>query len=183
LAWAVGQDRRTNGGWAMPVTPASWNGRHIEQHDFGSRLLFQHATQDKPSLAGFAHPQYLIHRIHCERHLTELREVWDGRLWANETPTDRERLVMSTLQHGVWEYERAGMGVRPIRFLEDDRIGRGIADREVTWTLHETDDDWKLMVKGMDGKPTFSARLALDGTWRGRWYEYEQCKVVLRRAT
>ncbi len=59
LAWAKCQEMGINKGWAMPHTPAGWNGKHIEQHDFGSRVLFQHATQDKPSLKGFAHPHHL----------------------------------------------------------------------------------------------------------------------------
>lgn len=179
LAWAKCQDMRFSGGWAMPSHPCQWNGKHIEQYDFGSRLLFQHATQDKPSRAGFAHPHHLIHRDHCERHLADLRAKWDGTLWVNTAPTESERQAMRGLMARTWTYSRVGLGERPVRFLEDNRIGKGLAKCEVSWSVFDTPRGPKLIVTDIDGKPTFRARPRPDGTWAGEWFEHERCPVLL----
>src|SRR5262249_19575600 len=59
--------------YAMPRTPAGWQHKCILQHDFAGRLLFQHVTQDKPALAGYASGGYLRNERECHAHLAELR--------------------------------------------------------------------------------------------------------------
>lgn len=180
LAWAKCQDMGINRGWAIPKTPAGWNGKHIEQHDFGGQVLFQHATQDKPSLTGFAHPHHLIHREHCERHLEDLRRRWDGRLWANDDPSPEEMVWVRELMTRTWEYERVGLGKRNLRFVSDGRVGLGLGKCEVSWAVFDSKQGPKLMISDVEGKPTFSAIRNDRGEWHGRWFEHERCPVVLR---
>ena len=82
---------------------------------------------------------------------------------------------MDRLRGRLLDYERVGMGSRPLRLLEDDRVGLGGARCEFGWSVL----DGVLAVTDVDGRPTFLAREGADGVWRGRWLEHERCEVVL----
>ncbi len=170
LAWAKCGSR-----WAMPVTPAGWLWRSILQHDFGGRVLFHHACQDKPSLQGYSFPGHLPNQAACDAHLADLRRLWSGRLWVNDDPSAADRAAIERLRGRVFDYERVGLGRRPLRFLEDDRIGRGAARCEFGWSVL----DGSLAVTDCDGRLTFLAREGEDQIWHGRWLEHERCEVVL----
>jgi hypothetical protein len=170
LAWA-----KCGTPWAMPETPAGWLHRSILQHDFDGRVLFHHACQDKPSLAGYAARGHLPNEAACDAHLAELRRLWSGRLWANASPSPADGAVIEWLRGRAFDYHRVGLDRRELRFLEDDRIGRGAARCEFGWSVL----DGMLAVSDCDGKPTFLAREGADGVWRGRWLEYERCAVEL----
>jgi hypothetical protein len=170
LAWAKCGTR-----WSMPETPAGWLERSILQHDFEGRVLFHHACQDKPALTGYSGRGHLPNQPACDAHLEKLRRLWSGRLWANDDPTQQEQHINHRLRGRTFDYHLIGLGRRPLRFLEDDRIGLGAARCEFGWSVL----DGVLAVSDCDGKPTFLAREGSDGVWRGRWLEYEKCEVVL----
>lgn len=183
LAGAKVQDMLGRAGWAMPSHPVRGNHCLLEQHDFNGRLLFQHCTRNKPSLAGFPHPDRLIHRQECERHLARLREMWDGQLWSNPSPTPTELEIMDDLKRGTWRYERVGLGERPLRFLSDSTIGYGKAKCEIGWDVFEDTSGLgaKLIVKSLEGGVTFICRRVAADRWEGEWLEHERCKVILER--
>jgi hypothetical protein len=170
LAWA-----KCGTPWAMPPTPAGWIHPCILQYDFGGRVLFYHACQDKPSLDGYAFGHAIPHVGNCDAHLGELRRLWSGRLWVNADPEPADRAIMGRLRGQVFDYHRVGLSRRPLRLLEDDRVGRGAAFCEFGWSVL----GGTLAVTNCEGRPTFLAREGPDGVWRGRWLEHERCAVEL----
>ena len=170
LAWA-----KCGRPWAMPATPAGWLHPGILQHDFGGRVLFFHACQDKPSRAGYATRGRLPNQAACDGHLAALRRVWSGRLWGGDDSSASDRALVRRLRGRLFDYERVGLERRPLRLLRDDRVGLGAAHCEFTWGVV----DGTLAVSGVDGRPTFLAREGTDGSWRGRWLDHERCEVVL----
>jgi hypothetical protein len=174
LAWA-----KCRTPWAMPEMPAGWAHPSILQHDFEGRLLFFHACQDKPSLQGHAHAHSLPNPSFYAEHLALLRRLWSGRLWNNDQPTISDQEISERLRGRLFEYERVGLDRRQMRFLEDDRIGRGAARCEFGWTVI----DGNLAVTDCDGRLTFLAQEEAGGVWRGAWVVHERCEVVLTPLT
>lgn len=154
------------------------------QHWVDGSPLFQHGTRNKPTAQGYPHPDAVLPRTHCEKHLQTLRSVWNGRLWQNDTPTEQERLLMSDLMSRIYLYERVKMDKRPMRFLEDHRIGRGLAGLETDWNVFSIDGRHTLVISGMNGTPTCLLDYHNEeGVWRGRWLQHERCEVVLSPLT
>jgi hypothetical protein len=170
LGWA-----KLNAPYALTKHQAGWNGGSIIQHDFAGTPLFEHGAQNKPTLGGYPKPECLRHRAECESHLADLRERWSGRLWDNPHPSQMERELRDSLIGQRFVYRRIGLGEREIRLLEDDRIGRGLARCEVSWSIVGD----RLVISDLDGKPTLFAQRTPDGVWRGEWIEFERCAVEL----
>jgi hypothetical protein len=167
--------------YAMPQRGAGGNPASLFQHDFAGQVLFQHLTRNKPSLSGYPSPGSLLKRDECERHLAELREIWHGRLWHQTDPSPKEEAWRKSLEGRVFRYEREGLGGRPLRLLEDGRIGRGLAKLEVNWSVWDEGDRPLLMVTSLDDVPTMALRPdpARPDGWRGRWLEHERCVATL----
>jgi hypothetical protein len=174
LAW-----KKCGTDWAMPDTPAGWNGRAILQHDLDGGLLFEHACQNKPGLGGYPDPGFLTNPGECDDHLTALRKAWGGRLWTNDAPDAVEGEVIDRLVGCLFEYRRLGLDARQLRLLEDARVGRGAARCEFGWSVMSDAAGPVLSLTDLDGKPTALLRESGDGVWRGRWLEHERCEVEL----
>jgi hypothetical protein len=170
LAWS-----KCGTAWAMPETPAGWMGGSILQHDFEGRVLFYHACQDKPSLAGYSRRGYLPNEAACDGHLAELRRLWPGRLWVSDNPAAADRAVAARLRGQSFDYHRVGLDRRRLDLLEGGRVGCGGARCEFGWSVL----DGVLAVVSVEGAPTFLARECAGGVWRGSWLEHERCEVVL----
>jgi hypothetical protein len=171
LAWA-----RCGAPYAMPPKAAGWNGGAILQHDLAGRLLFEHGAQNKPTLAGYPKGrECLTNPGQCLAHLDELRRLWNGRLWQPEVPIGDDADTAARLLGRAFRYRRVGIDERVLRFVEDNRIGRGLARCEVSWAVV----GGTLCVSDIDGKPTFFATENGDGSWHGQWLEHERCKVEL----
>lgn len=174
LAWA-----RLGSNWAIPRQGPGGNQASLIQHDFQGRQLFQHCTRNKPTLNGFPSPGSLIPRAECEAHLAELRSLWSGRLWQHDDPTPEERAIRDGLVGRVFVYEREGLDARPMRLLDDQRIGRGLMKMEVGWDVFIDEAGPLLMISSLEGAPTAMLRPAEAGAWSGRWLDYERCPVSL----
>jgi hypothetical protein len=166
-------------GYAMTRHAAGGNDCSLFQHDFSRRVAFQHCTRNKPDLHGFPNWGGLINRAHCEKHLEELRQNWNGRLWDNQSPTLEERAHIVRLVGKLFQYERIGLGGRPLRLLQDGAIGLGRERCEANWSLFRYDGQTMIVISSIDGVPTMTLREQADGTWRGRWLEHERCEVAL----
>jgi alpha 1,2-mannosyltransferase len=168
----------TPGNYAMPTKPAGWNGGAILQHDFSGAVLFEHCVRNKPSLDAFPHGRdCLTHADHCIRHLAELKQKWSGKLWSTPVPSAVDAATTASLLHKTFLYRRLldEPDEREIRFLEDNRIGKGGARCEFGWSVI----GGVLAVSDCDGAVTFLARKGGDGVWRGRWESHEKCEVEL----
>lgn len=175
LAWA-----RLNTNWAMPQRGAGGNQGSLFQHDFEGNILFQHCTRNKPSLSGYPSNGHLLKPSEYEQHLEDLRNRWDGKLWVNLDPNEWEKDLLSKVTGRVFRYVREGLDERPMRLLEDGRIGRGLAKLEVGWQVFQPnpDQDPVMIISDLDGCPT--AKLTLKGdVWEGKWLQHEQCPCKL----
>jgi len=177
LAWhKVAQVRERPVQYVLPRNGAGWNGGAILQHDLDGGVLFEHGAQNKPDLHNYPHGHgCLSHPSECHGHLDELRRLWSGRLWHNEEPMGADAGTVARLLGRTYLYRRVGLGERAIRFLEDNRIGRGADRCEFSWSIV----DGVLAVGDLDGKPTFLAREDSNGSWHGEWLEHERCRVEL----
>jgi Mannosyltransferase putative len=160
--------------WAMPETPAGWLHPSILQHDFEGRVLFFHACQDKPSLAGYSHGDALPHHFAYQQHLQQLRHVWSGHVSLAET-TGTDWSVKDRLCGQVFDYQRVGLDCRQLELADGGNIGKGAASCEWIWNVVQG----QLEVRGRNGRLTFRAKVDEAGCWRGDWLEHERCSVVL----
>lgn len=170
LAW-----QRCGSDYAMPDHAAGWNGGAILQYGFKGELLFEHGAQNKPDLNDYPREGCLTHPGEIADHLKELREKWGGRLWENNEPTPEEQATTFRLEGKTFLYRRIGLGERTLRFVQDGRIGRGMAKCEVSWSVL----GHILAVGDIDGKPTMLLQEGPDGVWRGDWLDHEKCAVEL----
>jgi hypothetical protein len=175
LAWA-----KFNTPYVLPKRGPGWNGGAILQHDLSGRLLFEHCCQNKPTMQGYPKKKKLTHEGECEGHLARLREQWSGKLWE---PAMSEQgtaaAIVADLRSRTFLYRRLGLGERELRFLEDNRIGRGAARCEFSWSIVMEEAVPVLAVHDIDGTPTMLLRPSEDGVWRGRWLAHEKCEVEL----
>jgi hypothetical protein len=184
LAWSV-----LGTHYAIPRHGPGGNDASLYQYDFSNNLLFQHLTRNKPSLSGYPSPGSVLKRDECEKHLQELNNKWNGKLWHQIEPTEIETQWKKQLEGMIFLYERKGLGIREIRFLEDNRIGRGADKCEFSWNIWEKDKKPFLVISSIEGKPTFTAipennnfNSIFDiNNWAGKWLEYEQCEITLKR--
>lgn len=175
LAWA--KLRRS---YAMPSTAAGWSDRAILQHDFSSRLIFQHACQDKPSLQGYGGRGYLINQDQCDSHLDDLRGRWSGQLWHQALPDKQDRNLTQAMIGKDFSYQRMGFGPpRLMRFWPDERIGVGHDKCEDGWNVFSCQGESILVIRHRDGQVTALLTLCQDGIWRGQWLEHEKCLVEI----
>lgn len=175
LAWA-----RLGTNWAIPQRGPGGNQASLFQHDFAGNVLFQHCTRNKPSLAGYPSPGHLLCPGECQKHLDELRSLWNGRLWTNTDPTESEVRLTRNLEGQIFVYERVGLDRRQIRLVQDGRIGRGLARMEVGWSVfHRNGDAPRLVLTSLEDVPTATLTQQPDGSWRGQWLEHERCEVTL----
>lgn len=174
LAWA-----RLGSNWSIPQRGPGGNQASLIQHDFTGRQLFQHGTRNKPSLSGYPSPGSLLSRAECESHLAELRAKWSGKLWQNISPTPAEADAIADVLGRVFIYERKGHDSRPMRLLEDGRIGRGLAKMETSWNLFLDARGPMIVLSSIDDEPTAVFRKNGDGGWHGRWLCYERCECTL----
>lgn len=174
LAWA-----RLGTNWAIPQRGPGGNQASLFQHDFGGNVLFQHCTRNKPGLSGYPSPGSLLRQAECEAHLARLRDLWHGKLWFNDAPTQEELAWMERLEGQVFTYERKGLGSRPLRLLADGRVGRGLARLEVGWAVFVAGGKPLLVLSSLEDVPTAMLELQPDGSWRGQWLEYERCECSL----
>lgn len=178
LAWA-----RLGSNWAIPPKGPGGNQASLIQHDFSGRLLFQHCTRNKPTLRGYPSPGSLLRRRECDAHLAELRSLWHGKLWHNDKPTPEEQEWIRGLEGRLFTYERLGLGARPMRLVQDNRIGRGLERMEVSWNLFSDGSGPMLVISSLENEPTAVLRPDGKGGWRGRWLSYERCECVLTPVT
>lgn len=174
LAWA-----KLNRGYSMPPHGVAWNGAALLQYDLErpGNLLFEHCVQNKPTLHAFPHGEAcLTNPGECLGHLAALRQKWNGRLWSPDAPTsEADAALVAGMIGRRFTYRRLGLGERTLRFLEDNRIGRGMGKCEVSWCVV----GGTLAVLDIDGHPTFFAKPDEFGRWRGRWEQHEKCEVEL----
>lgn len=167
--------------YAMPSRMPAGNGSSLIQYAFDGQAMFQHCTRNKATMQGFPAPGSILSRKECLGHIDDLCSRWSGRLWQNDSPSPEELQAEADVKSGVWTYERVGLGERPMRFLEDHRIGRGMAKCETDWSVWVDGDESLLAISDIDGAPTCILRRRGKDEWAGRWLRYEQCDVILRR--
>lgn len=173
-------------GWAKMGTPyglpqqaAGWNGGAIMQHDLQGALLFEHCAQNKPDLDGYPKkrrnlPACLTNSGECLGHLHRLRDLWDGQTWGS-TGDEEDAAITESLIGKTFLYKRIGLGERPLRLLEDNRIGRGGARCEFGWAIQ----GGRLAVSDVDGRLTMVLDRRPDGVWVGNWEEHEKAAVEM----
>ena len=164
--------------YAITHQAAGWNGGAIMQHDMDGALLFEHCAQNKPDLDGYPKrrgdlPSCLSNPGQCKAHLESLKAQWDGRIWDGSEGEDLE--VADGMVGKTFLYKRIGLGERPIRFLEDNRIGKGADRCEFSWGIQ----GGSLAVSGIDGRLTMLLNKRPDGIWVGAWEEHEKAAVLL----
>jgi hypothetical protein len=175
LAWA-----KLGSNWAIPLRGPGGNPASLVQHGFSGAELFQHNTRNKPDINGFPSPGSLRNRIECLGHLAELRKVWDGKIWY-QGESDSNHPFAQRAVGKTYTYRRIGLDERPMRLLEDDRVGRGLGRLEVSWRVYTQAGKTLLVLFDIDNAPTAVLEYAEDGNWRGRWLDHERCEVELIR--
>lgn len=169
LAWA-----KLGTNWAIPQRGPTGNQGSLFQHDFENRVIFQHCTRNKANLSGYPSPGHLINRDICQKHLIELREKWEGKLWYTDNPLPEDKATIDSIIGKFFIYKRLGKDERIIRFVDDGRIGKGMARLEVVWSVM---GDY-LVIGDVDYRPTCILKKEGD-LWKGKWLEYERCEVEL----
>lgn len=166
--------------YAMPARDPGWDVHTIVQWDFDSdRVWFQHRCQDKWRLGGNNRKNNsLANEDLCFQLCRELGEVWSGVPWSNSQPTLAEQEVISSLLNAEFEYERVGYDKRTIRLGINNFVSEGRAECEERWWVNMVDSEPVLTLSRID-RPTCHLRKFDDGSWNGRWLEFEKMPVKL----
>ena len=175
LAWA-----RLGTNWAIPGKGPGGNQASLIQHDFAGRQILQHCTRNKPSLAGYPSPGHVVRIRECTEHLESLKAQWSGKLWHNDNPTPEEMALKVSLEGKLFTYERVGIDSRPMRLLQEGRIGRGLAKLEVGWEVFIDENKMpSIIITSIDGAPTAILSKNDGEDWNGKWLQYERCECRL----
>ena len=81
---------------------------------------------------------------------------------------------------GRWIYERVGYDQRRMAFCPNGSIGLGAAGMELFWDIRRIDGILSLDIQSQESLTCRLTRGA-DGVWRGRWEDFEQMPIELRR--
>ena len=164
------------------MVPGTPNGDAGSLHQcWNGRPVFQHCTQNKPGLHGYPRFGLIVNRGHIADHLVELRYLWHGRLWHNESPNAAEAKLLSGMIGRDYIYSRTGLDSRPLRLLSDNTVSyrRGMARCEAGWSVFVRHGETRLVLSDVEGSPTAVFRQDGRGGWKGRWLQYEQCECSL----
>jgi hypothetical protein len=163
--------------WTQPDPAWGPTGPVVLQAGFDGNLIFQHRNWPKWYAFGenARYPGFL-YESECLEFLSQLRELWDGKISNSKLPFPPKDLEKGVV--GRWyRYIRVGDRERLFEFFPDHHVG-GADEYERNW-----------MVTNVDGKPVMelgneervTCRLAqdADGVWRGRWNFNEGFPVEL----
>ena len=118
--------------------------------------LFQQAVED--------------HRSNC-RHKT-----WVPFNIASKSPD--ERLLAESVTAHPFEYCRVGFDQRKIRLMPNGRVGLGAGGRELYWDVKIEKAGRFLEIYSGEAL-TCRLKQQPDGSWRGRWTEFEKMPILL----
>jgi hypothetical protein len=175
MAWLrLGQN------FAMTAHPPLFRHGVLNQRDFHGRTIFQHRNGAKWSY-GSGNPQIPDFELEAECFdlLTELREVWNGRVFNPPDMSAPAHGVAASLQKIEWfDYLQTGSVEKKLQLLPANRIGAGRGENEFYWWVEE---DAQGMVLALEGRRRLACRLrpALDGSWVGRSLELEAWETHL----
>jgi hypothetical protein len=172
--------RRLGSDYAMPARPPGWNIHTIVQYGFDNEIVFQHRCQDKWARSGNRRNDSLANEQLCFDLVEELFKQWTGKLWHNPRPTEAEQATIDSLTGRRFLYRRVGHDERPLILGPGGRVDEGAAECEVRWDVNQVDGEPVLTISRED-RPTCHLRRNGDGTWRGKWLEFERMPVELLR--
>jgi len=119
----------------------------------------------------------------CLQFLSELREVWDGRVMPSGqamplAQSQEEQQAIEGLVVRTYDYHRVGHDRRPMSFLPDGIIGKGAPGCELYWRIRTTEGNVVLEIYS-ESDLTCELRRNGDGAWTGRWLRFEQMPIEL----
>ena len=150
------------------------------QHDFDGRRIFQHRNQAKWVLLGRNQPiEGFVHEDRCLEYLTDLRRLWDGRIFHPPDRSAAAKAAEAALVEERW-FRCTFLSARtvPIEFLSGHRL-RGRAPGGSAWHVADGADGFELVVN-TDGRETERLRQDSDGVWRGRQLVRERVPVEIQ---
>lgn len=174
LAW-----RRLNYRYGMPQYWPHWDLHTALQYDFKGEIIFAHRNNDKWKLNGNAIGTGRIpYERDCFELIKKLAETWNGNIWENVKPTDDECATMKALYDRTFFYHRIGHDARLIELLPKNKIGKGQAEYESTWSIFHIDGKIRLTISGKNS-PTCFLYPTKGGRWKGHWLVNERMPIEL----
>lgn len=164
--------------YGLPPPPDWINGSIIIQRKFNGEWMFSHRVSAKFTLNK---THKICYDIPYEKDtlelLDELKRKWKGNVWHNNNPTEEEERLKLKLA-GIYKYIRVGLGVRDIKLDPDDKITVGSERLERFWHVFKDNKDVYISIIGDEGL-TCLLKQQEDGSFSGRWENYEKCEVKL----
>ena len=156
--------------------------RSLTQRDFDGAPFLQHRTNCKWTYSG---EQYrfkeAVHPQACLAALTELRALWNGRIFTPPPRTARARRIEAwlvgalRLQCEIVEDDRFAL-----EFWPDGELGEGRGQDRANWSVEEdaaNSAEFMLTIWGGNGRPTYRIRRHADGLWRGERYRFPRMPI------
>ncbi len=104
--------------------------------------------------------------------------VWEPFDAARKQPG--ERRAARQLIKQLFDYRRVGFDRRHMTFLPNGRVGTGAARCEWFWDIKRNADSELILELSSGTELTCRLQLQADGSWRGRWLNFERMPVVLK---
>jgi Mannosyltransferase putative len=133
VAWvATGSDFRL-----VPHRPLA--DRYVTyQRDFDGNVVFQHRSNAKWRYGGEqSRPDAFVHEAACEEALTELRRIWNGRIFEPPVRSLAARRMEQLMENRSLLATCPGEEDRELELLPGHQIGRGRDYDRETWTVAE----------------------------------------------
>jgi hypothetical protein len=157
--------------------------RSLIQRDFGGAPFLQHRTNCKWTYAG---EQYVfkeaVHQPACLAALSELRALWNGRIFTPPSRSARARRIEAwligalRLRCEVIDDDRFAL-----EFWPDGELGEGRSHDRANWSVEEDAENgagFTLTIWGGNGRPSYGIRRHADGLWRGERYRFPRMPIV-----
>lgn len=154
--------------------------RVIVQRDFDGKPIFHHRTDAKWIYGGKQYRydgEVLVEE--CEQYLTDLRGIWNGRLFFPPDRTMAARNEEARLETMPAKLEIVGDHSVDIHFGEAHEITTGRSADRQNWYIDEIDRQFQLVLT--DGsRPSYRLQKTMAGFWEGSQIATVAGKVRLR---
>jgi hypothetical protein len=157
--------------------------RSLVQRDFDGAAFLQHRTNCKWTYAGEQYAfKEAVHQPACIAALTELRALWNGRIFTPPPRSARARRIEAwligplRLRCEVVEDDRFAL-----EFWPDGELGEGRGQDRANWSVEEDAEnsaEFMLTIWGGNGRPTYRMRRHADGLWRGARYRFPPMPIA-----
>jgi hypothetical protein len=157
--------------------------RSLIQRDFDGVAFLQHRTNCKWTYSGEQYAfKAAVHQEACLAALSELRRLWNGRVFNPPPRGASARRVEAWLMGALrLRCETVAEDSFSLEFWPDGELGEGRSHDRANWSVEDDPASASgivLTIWGANGRPAYRLRHEADGIWRGERLRFPAMPVA-----